>query len=83
MDLNTFINHSSQNVDLITAALLSGRTSGVSDEEIDKAIDLALRIRMRCLARLNSLPMNLKIQMINENGDNGSDRGKKWTAYDL
>lgn len=83
MDLNTFINHSSQNVDLITAALLSGRTSGVSDEEIDKTIDLALRIRMRCLARLNSLPMNLKIQMINENGDNGSDRGKKWTAYDL
>ena len=83
MNINDFINHSSQNVDLIAASLLSGRTSGVSDEEIDKAIDLALRIRMRCLARLNSLPVNLKIQMINENGDNGYDRGKKWNSYDF
>lgn len=83
MDLNTFINNSSQNVDMIAASLLSGRTSGVSDEDIDEAIDLALRIKMRCLARLNSLPVNLKIQMINENGDTGYDRGRKWTAYDF
>lgn len=83
MDLNTFINNSSQNVELIAASLLSGRTSGVSDEDIDEAIDLALRIRMRCLARLNSLPVNLKIQMINENGDTGYDRGRKWNSYDF
>lgn len=83
MSLNDFLNHTSQNVDMIAASLLSGKSYYISDEEIDEAIDLALRIKMRCLARVNYLPLNLKIEMINEDGDTDYGRGRKWNSNDF
>lgn len=83
MELNNFINHACDNVEMITASLLSGRNGYVSDEEIDEAVNLAIRIRMRSLARCNSLPVNLKLSMINEDGETSYNKGKQWNTSDI
>ncbi len=82
MERNSFMNHATDNVELIAATLLAGKEK-VSDEQIDDAVNTAIRINLRAKARINTLPLNVKQMMFNEKYDATLNKGKQWTIVDI
>lgn len=82
MNTTDFLNATMRDTEILVACLLAGRTD-VEDDEIDRAIDLALRINMRTLARINSMPRNVRFELINKKGRNDFNIGKQWDSYDI
>ena len=83
MNTTDFLNVTTRDTEILVACLLAGRTDDIDDDEIDRTIDLALRINMRTLARINSMPRNVRFELINKKGRNDFNIGKQWDSYDI
>ena len=83
MNTTDFLNVTINDTEKLAACLLAGRTDDIEDDEIDRAIDLALRIHMRTKARVNSMPLNVRFELINKKGRNDFNIGKQWDSYDI